>query len=35
MNGHIEETYAGHNVVKVYNAEKEAKEIFHEINTRL
>ena len=35
LNGHIEETYSGHNVVKVYNAEKEAKETFHEINTRL
>ena len=35
LNGHIEETYSGHNVVKVYNAEKEAKDTFHEINTRL
>ena len=30
LNGHIEETYSGHNVVKVYNAEKEAKDTFHE-----
>jgi ATP-binding cassette subfamily B protein len=35
INGHIEETYAGHNVVKVYNGEKEAKEVFHNINGRL
>jgi ATP-binding cassette subfamily B protein len=26
LNGHIEEIYSGHNVVKVYNGEKEAKE---------
>lgn len=35
LNGHIEEIYSGHNVVKVYNGEKEAKETFHDINTRL
>ncbi|MFK4471102.1 ATP-binding cassette subfamily B multidrug efflux pump [Paenibacillus sp. RC73] len=35
INGHIEETYAGHNVVKVYNGEKAAKEEFHGINSRL
>ena len=35
INGHIEEVYAGHNVVKVYNGEKEAKEVFHGINKRL
>ena len=35
INGHIEEVYAGHNVVKVYNGEKEAKEIFHDSNKRL
>ncbi|MEB4784938.1 ABC transporter ATP-binding protein [Paenibacillus jamilae] len=35
INGHIEETYAGHNVVKVYNGEKAAKEVFHGINDRL
>lgn len=35
INGHIEETYAGHNVVKVYNGEKEAREVFHNINGRL
>ncbi len=35
LNGHIEETHAGHDVVKVYNGEKEAKKIFHDINTRL
>jgi ATP-binding cassette, subfamily B, multidrug efflux pump len=35
LNGHIEEIYSGHNVVKVYNGENEAKETFHNINTRL
>jgi len=35
LNGHIEEIYSGHNVVKVYNGEKKARETFHEINTRL
>ncbi|MDP1513186.1 ABC transporter ATP-binding protein [Paenibacillus sp. CMAA1739] len=35
INGHIEETYAGHNIVKVYNGEKAAKEVFHGINGRL
>ena len=35
INGHIEEVYAGHNVVKVYNGEKEAKEVFRDSNKRL
>ncbi|PWV99461.1 ATP-binding cassette subfamily B protein [Paenibacillus cellulosilyticus] len=35
INGHIEEMYAGHQIVKVYNGEKEAKEKFHAINDRL
>ncbi|MEH7013008.1 ABC transporter ATP-binding protein [Neobacillus niacini] len=35
LNGHIEEIYSGHNVVKVYNGEEAARETFHEINTRL
>lgn len=35
LNGHIEEIYTGHHVVKVYNGEKEAKKTFREINTRL
>ena len=35
INGHIEEMYAGHHVVKVYNGEKEAKETFHAINEQL
>lgn len=35
INGHIEETYTGHNVVKVYNGEPAAKEAFHDINSRL
>ncbi|MFZ0446341.1 MAG: ABC transporter ATP-binding protein [Bacillus sp. (in: firmicutes)] len=35
INGHIEEVYAGHNVVKVYNGEKEAKKVFSGINKRL
>ena len=35
LNGHIEETYSGHNVVKAYNGEKEAKNEFHAMNQRL
>ncbi len=35
LNGHIEEIYSGHNVVKVYNGEKDAKNAFHEMNSRL
>ncbi|WP_254842648.1 ABC transporter ATP-binding protein [Bacillus sp. MRMR6] len=35
LNGHIEEIYSGHHIVKVFNGEKKAKETFHEINTRL
>ena len=35
INGHIEETYAGHNVVKAYNAEHNVKQVFNDINYRL
>ena len=35
INGHIEEIYSGHNVVKVYNGEKEAMKTFTEINDKL
>lgn len=35
INGHIEETYAGHNVVKAYNAEAQVKQIFGDVNGRL
>ena len=35
INGHIEEIYSGHNVVKVYNGGKEAKKIFEGINGTL
>ena len=35
INGHIEESYAGHNVVKAYNAERKVKNTFNEINYRL
>lgn len=35
LNGHIEETYAGHNVVKAYNGEREAKKQFHRMNKDL
>lgn len=35
INGHIEEIYTGHNVVKVYNGEKDAVRTFEEINDRL
>lgn len=35
LNGHIEETYAGHNVVKAYNGEKKAKKTFQKMNEKL
>jgi len=35
VNGHVEEIYSGHNVVKVYNGGKEAGRVFDEINNRL
>lgn len=35
MNGHVEEIYAGHNVVKAFNGEKEAKKTFDGINDKL
>lgn len=35
LNGHIEETYSGHNVVKVYNGEKAVKEEFCRMNQQL
>ena len=35
LNGHIEEIYSGHTVVKAYNDEKRASDTFHTINNRL
>jgi ATP-binding cassette subfamily B protein len=35
INGHIEEVYSGHNVVKVYNGGKGAKKTFEHINSSL
>ncbi len=35
LNGHIEEIYSGHNVVKAYNGEQQAKDAFSAINSRL
>ena len=35
VNGHIEEMYSGHKVVKAYNGSREAKRVFEEINERL
>lgn len=35
INGHIEEIYSGHNVVKVYNGGREAKKTFEKINKDL
>ncbi|MEQ6353666.1 ABC transporter ATP-binding protein [Lysinibacillus sp. M3] len=35
INGHIEEIYSGHDVMKVYNGEKVAKQEFNEINESL
>ena len=35
VNGHVEETYAGHNIVKLYNSSEDFKKRFNEINGRL
>lgn len=35
MNGHIEEVFSSHNIVKVYNAEDETNNEFDKINRRL
>lgn len=35
INGHIEEVYSGHNVIKVYNAEKDFHDKFSSINEDL
>lgn len=35
LNGHIEEIYSNHNVVKAYNGEKEASLKFDELNKRV
>ncbi|MDE7308688.1 MAG: ABC transporter ATP-binding protein/permease [Lachnospiraceae bacterium] len=35
INGHIEEIYAGHTVVKAYNGEAQAEKAFDEMNNKL
>ena len=35
INGHVEETYSGHNIVRVYGATQEVTEEFGRINNRL
>ncbi len=35
LNGHIEETYSGLNIVKVYNGQKEADKKFDELNAKV
>ena len=35
VNGHIEEMFSGHTVVKAYNAEKKSQETFDELNGKL
>lgn len=35
LNGHIEEIYAGHTVVKAYNGEEKAQKTFDEMNGKL
>ena len=35
LNGHIEEMYAGHTVVRIFGHEKESVEEFHDITVRL
>ena len=34
-NGHVEEIYSGHHIVKAYNGGKEATRVFEQINTKL
>lgn len=35
LDGHIEEVYAGHNVVKAFNGEEQAKQVFNKHNAKL
>ena len=35
LNGHIEEIYSGHNVVKAYNGDKQALKEFNKLNDKL
>lgn len=35
INGHIEEIYSGHNVISIYNGQKEAQDKFEVINKKL
>lgn len=35
INGHIEETYAGHQVVRAYNGEAQAEKVFDDVNNEL
>lgn len=35
INGHIEETFSGHTIVKAYNAEAQMSKTFHEMNEEL
>ncbi|MBO5197720.1 MAG: ABC transporter ATP-binding protein [Lachnospiraceae bacterium] len=35
LNGHIEEIYAGHTVIKAYNGEEKAQETFDHLNDKL
>lgn len=35
VNGHVEEMFGGHNVIKLFNGEKESKEVFAQHNDKL
>lgn len=35
MNGHIEETYSGHKIIKVYNAQESMSKTFNDLNRKL
>lgn len=35
VNGHVEEMYAGHDIVKAFNREEESQQIFEEYNDKL
>lgn len=35
INGHIEEVYSGHSIIKLYNAQDKENRVFHEMNEKL
>lgn len=35
VNGHVEEMYTGHDIIKAFNREEESEKVFHEYNEKL